>query len=206
MFKIQNVCGGSLSLKLEHSCVILQNSNYYDLDGVCSRQWIHTDPELQLLIRKKHIRVVHDSEAHVAKMALTVGNQKAFNVLKPKEPVVATIPDNTYLQISPSRKVDLPPPTLQPNSKNRMAVENRNLTAQVKKVYPQIKQEDPIIVDLSKVVEEPIIDALPVIKINDADLKELFKEFPELKPRKRGRRKKKELKEELSTDGQNQPS
>lgn len=205
MFKIQNICGGSLSLKLEHSCVILQNANYYDLDGVCSRQWIHTDPDLQSLIKHKHIRIVHDSESHVSKAPLTSGNTKAFNVLKPKEPVVATLPDNTYLQTTPSQKIDLPTPTVYPNPKNRMDVTNRNAVSKVTKVYPQVKQEDPIIVDLSKITsdDQPIIEALPVIKVNDADLKELFKEFPDLKPRKRGRRKKKEAEKETSPDGQN---
>jgi hypothetical protein len=74
MFKIQNSTSGSLSLSLENSCIILPKGSYYDLDGICSREWINENSVLQILIQNKHIRVVQDSEAGLAKSPISKPN------------------------------------------------------------------------------------------------------------------------------------
>lgn len=66
MFKIQNMSGGSLAIVLEKGSIILQPGKYFDLDGVCSRKWIHEDSDLRSMLREGGpLRLVHDSEVGV---------------------------------------------------------------------------------------------------------------------------------------------
>lgn len=215
MYKIQNVSGGCLSLVLERGGIILPNGSYYDLDGVCSRQWIHTDPTLKRLLGKT-IRVVHDSESHISKMAIAP-NEKAMMLLKKLEKKVEkiTVPANDFIPTQkPNIRVDMPPMTVFPNVRPEAAKPKM-----VQHKFPVIPNDDPIIIDLSVIPDVPImqdlstgskietksehlIEELPAAA--KADLAELFTEFPELerKPKKRGRKKK----DKVETDGQNQSS
>ena len=215
MFKIQNIAGGSLSLKLEHNCIILPKSAYYDLDGVCSRAWIHGDPDLLRLIKHRHVRVVHDSEAHIPKMSISK-NEKVFNLLKQEEKQTVTLPNNAY---SPKPAGTTPPALMLPDA----APHNRKVVFPAapkhQSTFTTIPADDPIIIDLAKFIEspvaiknpisveqsalssDPIISELPLVKIENDDLQELFKEFPEIKPKKRGRKKKVKVED---TDGSNQ--
>lgn len=62
MFKIQNATGGILPLVLENgSGTALVAGQYIDLDRFCSRDWINNNPDLQYLLKGKHLRLVHDS-------------------------------------------------------------------------------------------------------------------------------------------------
>lgn len=67
MYKIQNSTPGSLPLQLEKGSITLQKNWSFDLDTVCSRKWINSDPILRNLIAAGHIRVIHDSEKGVRK-------------------------------------------------------------------------------------------------------------------------------------------
>jgi hypothetical protein len=216
MYKIQNTCGGSLSLRLEKNCIILPRGSYYDLDGICSRAWIHTDITLKNLIKNKHVRVVHDSESHIAKQALS-SNAKVFNLLKPKDRTPAHLPNNTYRPQAPNPVELVRPQVLLPHNRSNGGPFNLKQQEMLNSL-PSRQNDEPLIVDLAKyvqaaipvstpapVIEEPVIEALPVIKVNEEDLAELFKEFPELKQtKKRGRKKRVKVAEVV--DGSNQPS
>lgn len=209
MFKIQNVCGGSLSIMLEKNCIILPSGAYYDLDGVCSREWIHTDTTLQRLIKNKTVRVTHDSEAHVPKMAIST-NEKIFNLLKREERVSTDLPNNVYTPKAPTERVPLTLPLELPHDRqhlNKCSLQGKQDFKKLATSFPHMPKNEPIIVDLSQFVapakdpiKEPVIEELPMVKVNEEDLKELFKEFPDLKPKKRGRKKRVKVEE----DGSNQ--
>lgn len=67
MYKIQNCTAGSLPLQLEKGSITLQKNWSFDLDAVCSRKWINSDPILKNLLAAGHLIVLHDSEKTVAK-------------------------------------------------------------------------------------------------------------------------------------------
>ena len=62
MYKIQNISQGSLPLDLEKGGIILAHGQFFDLDDVCSREWIRTNPFLQRLVAEGYVRMVHDSQ------------------------------------------------------------------------------------------------------------------------------------------------
>lgn len=136
MFKIQNITGTNLALSLEKGGIILPNGAYYDLDGICSRKWIHTNQGLKDLIRARHIRVTQDSEAHIPKMVIST-NAKIFELLKKAESAPPVLPQNTYSSMRAAQQA--------PAISKAVFPHNRG----AKIIYPTPPQDEPIIIDLS---------------------------------------------------------
>ena len=136
MYKIQNITGTNLALSLEKSGIILPNGAYYDLDGICSRKWIHTNEGLKGLIKARHIRVTQDSEAHIPKIAIST-NAKIFELLKKAESAPPGLPQNTYSPMRAAQQAPAISHTVFPHNRG------------AKVVYPTPPQDEPIIIDLS---------------------------------------------------------
>jgi hypothetical protein len=71
MFKVRNGTGGSLGLSLENGGTILRASQSLDLDGICSREWLATNPVLQRLLASGALMLVHDSEQEIPQQIAT---------------------------------------------------------------------------------------------------------------------------------------
>jgi hypothetical protein len=65
MYKVRNGSGGVLPIQLEKGAIMLQPGKTFDLDGVCSREFIRNDPSLQTLLNGNHLILIHDSEQGV---------------------------------------------------------------------------------------------------------------------------------------------
>ena len=62
MYKVKSAFSGIFCIDLEKGSISLQPGKAFDLDSVCSRQWIKNDPTLRRLINQGHLVVVFDSE------------------------------------------------------------------------------------------------------------------------------------------------
>jgi len=97
MYKIRNVTGGVFPMDLEVGSVMLQptgNRSMIDLDGVCSRKWIRENAQLQELIAKSCLVLVHDSESGVAiHPTYPIVRNEVKEIVLPKEPEAPKIID-----------------------------------------------------------------------------------------------------------------
>lgn len=164
MYKIQNTLRGTLSLTLEKGCISLLSGAFFDLERVCSREWILSDPTLRRLLAGKKIRLVHDSEEELKK-APTHAAVKTLEQLsplhKPTKAVQAT-------KITPPAAVEKPVVI------NLSVPEEPKVAAvHIQETLP-IEQDDPIILDV------PVVD----ISSDPVEVAE------ERHPRRRGRKPK----------------
>lgn len=67
MFRIRNTLPGTLALDLQEGAIHLMSGKSFDLEGVCSREWIENDPTLNRLITAMHLEVVCDSNIKIKK-------------------------------------------------------------------------------------------------------------------------------------------
>lgn len=67
MYKVRNCLPGTLSIDLEEGAISLQSGQSFDLELVCSRQWILNDAIIQNYIAKKDLQLVHDSEQKISR-------------------------------------------------------------------------------------------------------------------------------------------
>jgi len=166
MYKIQNISQGSIPLDLEKGGIILAHGQFFDLDEVCSREWIRTNPFVQRLVAEGYIRIVHDSQEGIPNYP--TGAAVPFVVPVPTEIVLpaATPPVAPFtVQI-----IDLSPPAPVQPVVAAVPKAEAPVCKPVEQETLPTKEEDPVEVATSK--EEAPVET---VTAKDADTKEEVK-------------------------------
>ncbi len=124
MYKIQNISQGSIPLDLEVGSMILCSGQFFDLDGVCSREWIKTNPFVNGLVAEGYIRVIHDSQEGVpgypvgpvvpVVLPFVPVPAELASPMTPSPVVVRIIDLSTNTQIPPRPPVAVSSPVVEP--------------------------------------------------------------------------------------------
>lgn len=164
MYKVQNALRGTLSLTLEKGSISLVSGGFFDLERVCSRAWIKSDPIIRRLLAGKQLRLVHDSEEEV-KSAPTHAAVKTLEQLAPLHKATPTVHA---------------PKAVPPTKVEKPVVINLSLPEEPKAAPVPVTETLPV------EQEDPIILDVPVVAIS-SDPVEVAEEQ---RPRKRGRKPK----------------
>lgn len=167
MYKVKNATKGTLCLKLEFSSIPLKSGATYDLDGVCSRQYIRNDPELRRLILSSNLIVLVDSEKNLEHS--TIKDIAKVDQLFAK-PIV---------ERGPVKKshYDLVQERLKHKKEEESIAQKIQNTSSIKKELAFLESKEPVFLDFSKILEE----ASREIPLADTENSALFIQDNEIK-------------------------
>lgn len=114
MYKVRSTVRGPLVLLLEKGSITLMPGKAFDLDLVCSRDWIRSNQELLGLIRRRVVVVILDSHdtqlpTHtLCKSKTAVASANMVSKLVPKKAMPATPQNRVLAMRKASQSVQLP--------------------------------------------------------------------------------------------------
>lgn len=98
MFNVRNMSGRNLAIMLEKGGSIMRPNAHLDMDKLCSRKWIASNPDFRKLLRTGHLQLVHDSYA-------TLAGPPIKDIRHPVQVTVA--PKKVAARAAPAQVVDL---------------------------------------------------------------------------------------------------